>query len=308
MKYIMDMRGNILLAAAAVLAGVVLGVALYGKWQVAEAVLGGSGNVTFINNPHNFSKDSKTTSVKATLEDRICIFCHTPHNASMDSSLIDGPLWNHELSTASYTTWAPQLTNSPPYIVNVGFVNVLTTQPSQLDGSSRMCMGCHDGTIGIGNVVSGADIAMDTTHTCIAADGSLDESQPLCDNIRFTDLTTKHIVSIPMNQQLIENSVAACDGSQTTMLSFPWDGDSPRADTVFLRPTATAYNDGSSDTYGVSSGFPNAKYKTGYNYGVQCSTCHDPHKWDASSGKEGYKFLVTANVSDLCITCHDQCS
>ncbi len=302
MKYIVDMRGNILLMVLAVFAGVVIGLAVYGKWQVAEAVLGGAGNVTFINNPHNFATGS--SGVEATVEDRVCVFCHTPHSASMDVSLINGPLWNHELSEMSYTNrWTPQLINSPPYIVNVGFVNMLTSQPAQLDGSSRMCMGCHDGTVGIGNVVSGADIIMDTgSHACIEADGSLSTGAG-CDQLAFTDLTTKHTVSIPMNQQLIDNSIARCDGSQTTKLSFPWSGDSPLADTVFLRPTATTYLGAS----GVSSGFPNGKYKSGYSYGVQCSSCHDPHLWDVDIGDVGYKFLVTASQSALCIACHDPC-
>lgn len=303
MKFIMDNRGGILLTVVAVLAGIMLGLAVYGNWQDAEAILGGEGNVTLTNNPHNFAKGS--TGVQATTEDRVCVFCHTPHNASMDSSLLNGPLWNHELSTASYAglKWTPQLTNSPPYISNVGFVNVMTTQPDQPDGSSRMCMGCHDGTIGIGNIISGAEIAMDTSNACLDANGHLDPSGAGCANLVITDLRQKHTVSIPMNQQLIDNSALACDGSQTTKLSYPWNGAAPLADTVFLRPTATLYLGAA----GVSSGFPNGKYKTGYSYGVQCSTCHDPHYWKTLSGNAGYKFLVTANISDLCIACHNPC-
>ncbi len=304
MKFMMDNRGGILLTVVAVLAGLLLGIAVGGNWQNAEAILGGEGNVTLDDNPHNFAAGS--TGIEATVEDRVCIFCHTPHNASMDSSLLNGPLWNHELSTATYSSWTPQIANEPPYISNVGYVNVLTTQPSQPDGSSRMCMGCHDGTIGIGNIISSADITMDTSHTCLDSEGRLDSAGAGCANLVITDLRQKHTVSIPMNQQLIENSLEACDGSQTTKLSYPWDGVSPLADTVFLRPTATRYPWPAGD-YGVSSGFPNAKYKSGYSYGVQCSTCHDPHFWDVDSGDVGYKFLVTATLSDLCIACHDPC-
>ncbi len=306
MKFLMDNRGGIFLTVVAVLAGILLGLAVYGNWQDAEAILGGEGNVTLTTNPHNFAAGS--SGVEATVEDRVCVFCHTPHHASMDDSLINGPLWNHELSTASYTTWSPTLTNSPPYIVNVGFVNVLTTQPPQLDGSSRMCMSCHDGTVGIGSVVSGADITMDIdSHTCLDADGSL-KTGAGCETLAFTDLTKKHIVSIPMNLQLIEDSAAMCDdGSQTTLLSYPWDGEDPLPTTVFLRPTLTEYPISGGEP-GVSwSSSPPAKYKIGYNYGVQCSTCHDPHFWNEFSDELGYRFLVTATLSDMCIACHDQC-
>jgi hypothetical protein len=299
MEFLKNNRGNILLTALAVVLGIILGLSVFGSWYNAEAVLGGSGNVTQSNNPHNFAAGS--TGVAATAEDRVCVFCHTPHHALMSNSLINGPLWNHKLSSATYNSWSPGISNSP-YNVDAGYVNVLTTQPSQPDGTSRMCMGCHDGTIGIGDIVSGAAIIMDTSHACIDADGSLSIS---CTNLTITDLTTKHIVSIPMNDQLIANSAAACDGSQTTKLSYPWlGGVNSRADTVFLRPTTTTYL----GAPGISSGFPNNKYKAGYSYGVQCSTCHDPHDWSANPGTEGYKFLVTANQSELCKACHDPCS
>ncbi len=306
MKFLMDNRGGVFLTVVAVLAGILLGLAVYGSRQYAEAILGGEGNVTLTNNPHNFAAGS--SGVEATTEDRVCVFCHTPHNASMDSSLLNGPLWNHELSTATYSSWTPgQISNShTPYVSNVGFVNVLTTQPDQPDGSSRMCMGCHDGTIGIGSVVSGADITMDTSGDCLEGNGRLSDSGS-CASLVITDLRLKHSVSIPMNQQLLDDSALACDGSQTTKLSYPWDGDSPLADTVFLRPTATRYPWPAGDA-GVSSDLPASKYNSNYSYGVQCSTCHDPHYWKVNSGSVGFKFLVTSTLSDLCIACHDQCS
>jgi predicted CXXCH cytochrome family protein len=84
---------------------------------------------------------------------RICIFCHTPHNA--DTSVIDAPLWNHAVTTKNY-----MLYNSPT-------MNATTSQPS---GASRLCLSCHDGTIAVdsyggragviflgGNVAVGAD-------------------------------------------------------------------------------------------------------------------------------------------------------
>jgi len=282
---------------------IILGLGIF-SWALhdAEALLGGSGNVTLSNNPHNFAYNS--TGVKADTEDRICVFCHTPHGASSDSALVNGPLWNHELSSAIYNNWGSgSLVNTPPYISNVGFVNMLTDQPAQPDGTSRMCMSCHDGTISIGNIVSGSAITMDTADACIDADGSLSTS---CIPLTFQDLTTKHVVSVPMNDQLIADSAANCDGSQTTRLSYPWNGVSPQSDNVFLRPTLELYPV-SSGSPGVSSGFPNNKYSTNYSYGVQCSTCHDPHKWNSSSGNEGYKFLVTAQTVTLCIACHDPC-
>ncbi len=47
---------------------------------------------------HNLSS-SGPGPIRATDEDRICIFCHTPHNATPLS-----PLWNKELPDESYQT------------------------------------------------------------------------------------------------------------------------------------------------------------------------------------------------------------
>ena len=63
---------------------------------------------------------------------RICIVCHTPHNA--DTSVADAPLWNHEVTQATFTTYS-----SPTLDATVG-------PPS---GVSKLCLSCHDGTVAI---------------------------------------------------------------------------------------------------------------------------------------------------------------
>ena len=46
---------------------------------------------------HDFSNDSWNTT------GQICIVCHTPHNA--DATVTNAPLWNHETTTATFTTY-----------------------------------------------------------------------------------------------------------------------------------------------------------------------------------------------------------
>ncbi|MBI5095243.1 MAG: cytochrome C [Candidatus Hydrogenedentes bacterium] len=62
----------------------------------------------------------------------ICIVCHTPHNAN--TTVADAPLWNREVSTATYTVYTSST------------LNALPGQPS---GSSKLCLSCHDGTIAV---------------------------------------------------------------------------------------------------------------------------------------------------------------
>lgn len=75
--------------------------------------------------------------VRAMSETRICIFCHTPHNAAPNS-----PLWNRELEPQAYTVYA-----SPTLGAGV------LPQPS---GPTKLCLTCHDGTVAMGAVLNPA--------------------------------------------------------------------------------------------------------------------------------------------------------
>jgi predicted CXXCH cytochrome family protein len=68
---------------------------------------------------------------------RVCIFCHTPHNA-MDANQTGGtpaPLWNHQVS--SLVNPLPYQWASPANLP----INII----DPLFGTNRLCLGCHDG-------------------------------------------------------------------------------------------------------------------------------------------------------------------
>jgi predicted CXXCH cytochrome family protein len=85
-----------------------------------------------INTKHNLSK-SGPGDIRALDEDRICVFCHTPHNAIPRT-----PLWNKSLKAVNYTPYSSSTMIAVP------------TLPS---GPSRLCLSCHDGTIALGEVL-----------------------------------------------------------------------------------------------------------------------------------------------------------
>ena len=85
------------------------------------------------NTKHNLSV-SGPGSIKASSEQQICIFCHTPHNAAPLK-----PLWNHASSGSVYT----------PYSSSSIFAS-----PGQPTGASMLCLSCHDGTVALGDVLS----------------------------------------------------------------------------------------------------------------------------------------------------------
>ena len=88
---------------------------------------------TIVNSKHNLSI-SGPGSVIASEEEQICIFCHTPHNSSPQAQL-----WNRNAPSSSYSLY-----NSSTTDATLG----------QPDGSSLLCLSCHDGTIALGDVLS----------------------------------------------------------------------------------------------------------------------------------------------------------
>ncbi len=78
---------------------------------------------------HNLSVGG-TGAITATNENRVCIFCHTPHQSTKVV-----PLWNRSQSNATYNLYGS---------------STLVASPGQPTGASRLCLSCHDGTIAIG--------------------------------------------------------------------------------------------------------------------------------------------------------------
>lgn len=104
-------------------------------WRLASNTLEAVPvNADMLNTKHNLSV-SGPGPIRATSETRICIFCHTPHNATPQS-----PLWNKELEPRSYTVYTSPTLKAAP-----------VPQPF---GPTKLCLSCHDGTIAMGAVVN----------------------------------------------------------------------------------------------------------------------------------------------------------
>jgi len=97
----------------------------------------------------------------------ICLPCHTPHNASTALPVV---LWNHAVTTATYTLY-----DSPT-------MNATTGQP---DGVSKACLSCHDGTVALDS------FGGTTGGTTISGTANFG-----------TDLTNDHPVSFTYNDTL----------------------------------------------------------------------------------------------------------
>lgn len=91
----------------------------------AVALMASPAFALIANSAHDFTSLYASTT-------EICVYCHTPHNA--DLSVTDAPLWNHTLTTASYTVYSSSTLDA-----TVG-------QPS---GISKLCLSCHDDSVAL---------------------------------------------------------------------------------------------------------------------------------------------------------------
>jgi predicted CXXCH cytochrome family protein len=71
------------------------------------------------------------------------VFCHTPHRSSGT-----GPLWNRKASAVSFFKHYSSST--------LAIDNIPASQYGQPNGSSRLCLSCHDGVTALGAVFTTA--------------------------------------------------------------------------------------------------------------------------------------------------------
>lgn len=106
-------------------------LACLGTALLAGSLAGAGRKSSILDTPHNLSVSGKG-EIRAVTETRVCIFCHSSHNASTE-----GPLWNHETSPAQFKTYER---------------STLASQAEQPNGATKLCLSCHDGTIAVGAV------------------------------------------------------------------------------------------------------------------------------------------------------------
>jgi len=96
----------------------------------------GPASAVIRNSKHDFSISSAANSATySTDEDRMCVFCHTPHNA-----VENVPLWNRSGGTAAYLL----------YTTSATLTSATKASVIDADNISYKCLSCHDGTISIG--------------------------------------------------------------------------------------------------------------------------------------------------------------
>ncbi|MBI5155068.1 hypothetical protein HZA57_07510 [Candidatus Poribacteria bacterium] len=247
-----------------------------------------------IDTKHNLSV-SGPGAVRATSEERVCIFCHTPHGGRGDA-----PLWNRTDPAGPYIPY-----NSP----------TLKSSPGQPTGASKLCLSCHDGTIALGDLLSEAAPVAMTSIVMPAGDGLIG-----------TDLRDDHPVSFDYMDALAQSG-----GELTAPAS--WD-PKVKLDPVGLMQ-CTSCHDPHDDQWGkflvlnniqsslcrqchAPEGFdpsPHAQSNATWNgSGTDpwphtafttvadnaCMNCHQAHHADGA-----IELVTHAQEETVCLVCHD---
>lgn len=240
------------------------------------------------NTKHNFSKTGPGT-IKSSIEDRVCIFCHTPHNASSVA-----PLWNRNLSSTTYTLYSSG--GSPT-------LNATLSQPT---GNSRLCLSCHDGTIAINQIYSGSTTATDLN---IKITGTSNIGNVLTDDhpisfdytstLASSDTQLNSPASIPSIIKLQNGRVecTSCHDPHTETVFFLRNGDR-----LALCSSCHNKKDGS---ILFSSSVHNVVYsESPISSSYACQSCYKPHNAKDMVNSSSTKQLLRGIEEDLCFVCH----
>ena len=237
-----------------------------------------------------------TRNVFTTETTEICVFCHTPHGSSAAGASFKAPLWNRNLSTASYILYDQAWSKSFEGQVN----------PGAPTGYSRLCLACHDGTIALGSVVnrpgSGGlnDDPFNLTYPNASQVPPIPGTIPVGSGERTgdtrrlgTDLRNDHPISFRFDTLLAALDTELVDPGPN--LQVP----AKVSDSIPISPMRLY--DG--DTVGVYDS-------------VQCTSCHNPHAVTYPKFLRANWFQNETNNPDptrnhpgeqiICLYCHEK--
>ena len=129
---------------------------------------------------HNLSATGPGT-VKAVSETRVCVFCHTTHNAAFQA-----PLWNRENPGGTYRMYWSETMDAYGS----------SAEAPQPNGSSKLCLSCHDGTIALGSTVSEGRIAMRGGITTMPSTSESNLGRDLSGDHPVSFTVTDHLVTM----------------------------------------------------------------------------------------------------------------
>ena len=248
---------------------------------------------------HNLSSHG-IGNIKSAETSMICVFCHTSHSPAGN---VKGPLWNRETPSVVYTLYES---------------STLYSTIGQPDGSSKLCLSCHDGTISLGHLLNRSSrlTVSNTDSGKIPGNRSTNLGMNISDDHPVSFNSSTAVSTNPDLKHPEPGDPVRYDGSgkvQCTSCHDPHDEALP----MFL--VKTLQNGLLCKTCHQFSGFsgmsthdlsaihwtgtgrnpwPRTAFKTVSDN--SCMNCHHTH-----SAEGAQRLLNSSRVSDVCLVCHD---
>ena len=242
---------------------------------------------------HNLSASGRGT-VKSMDDSRVCIFCHTSHTANPKA-----PMWNRRQSGAIYTLYDS---------------STLDAKPGQPDGTSILCLSCHDGTVALGNTFKNPK-SMSFAHS-MTKRGNLGTDLSDDHPISFVydanlatqdgDLKDPSTLSPHVLDQNNKLQCTSCHDSHKDLQGNFLKRSNEFSDLCFTCHEKSYWGNSSHNTatnnWNGTNPNPWSHMDAPYNNVAQngCSNCHDVHN---ASGKE--RLLKREAEEDNCLDCHN---
>lgn len=220
------------------------------------------------NNPHNLSTSGPNKL--ANQENRICKFCHNLYNPSPSVAL-----WNKEQEGHYYVPYSS---------------SALVSNPGQPNGSSLLCLSCHDGTIAMGKMQNPKSL-------------QFFEKMKTGKSMLGIDLTDDHPVSFVYSAELADRKKELADPT-TLNKAIRLDSNS--------QLQCTSCHDPHNNSIGKFLVMSNKN-------SALCVSCHKKTNWISSShntssatwnGKGKFPWPHTEDYMDVaenaCANCHQQ--
>jgi predicted CXXCH cytochrome family protein len=213
---------------------------------------------TIIGSKHDFyASTNYYLGVSGSTRTNVCGECHTIHHAP---DAARGPLWIHTPTAQTFLTYDHAGSETFPSGIAV-----------TLGSSSKSCLGCHDGTVGVNSQDSETGGITTTTNKGGSPVYISSGGIPIEVNGTVDDLTHMHPIGV---------SYAQCQS-----LLPPSS----------LNAVGTTFNaPGTAPTVGQM-------LKAG---NVECSSCHDIHRTLGGSTTSG--IYTIASGQNLCLGCHNR--
>jgi hypothetical protein len=229
---------------------------------VVYEVCAAGPKVSAVGNKHNLSNANTDLSVKYKASgdantnprgSQVCIFCHTPHSANVAGG---APLWNRNFSSENFQRY------SSGTLKIRSITDAKYSDGAKPNGSTKLCLSCHDGVSNMGAVYKG--LAIDMVGGVIT--GVIDIDSRASFNPSYNKMKSGHHPVSFVYTQAIADAINLAKGQVANTYKIP-----------------------------APPGVNNVKLDKEFR--MQCTTCHDAHQ-NQSFDDQCYPSSLVCNATD----------